>query len=101
MTTETTDLSTPNRARDHSRAQANTRVRAMPTLPASEATDLPPGVDSATIVWAETLDAADYAARVLKRGPRSRLVNLDGDACANVLLFNADRSIERHNVADT
>ena len=27
--------------------------------------------------------------------------NLEGDACANVLLFNADRPIERLNIADT
>ena len=31
-------------ARDHARAQAGTAVLGMPTLPAAEATDLPPGV---------------------------------------------------------
>jgi urea carboxylase-associated protein 2 len=101
MTTETTDLSTPNRARDHARAQGGTRVRAMPRIPASEADDLPQGVFSSDVVWDETIDAGEYCARVLKRGSRARLINLDGDACANVLLYNADRPIERLNVADT
>ena len=98
---EAADLSTPMRARDHARAQASTRVRAMPTIPASAATDLPPGVAPADIVWDETLDAGDYCARILKRGTRARLVNLNGDACANVVVYNADRPIERLNVADT
>ena len=96
-----TDLSTPLRARDHARAQGNTRVRAMPTIPASSATDLPPGVAPADVVWDETLDAGEYCARILKRGTRARLVNVEGDACANVLVYNADRPIERLNVADT
>ena len=95
------DLSTPMRARDHARAQGGTRVRAMPTIPASDATDLPPGVSPADVVWDETLDAGEYCSRALKRGMRVRLVNLDGDACANMLLYNADRPIERLNVADT
>jgi urea carboxylase-associated protein 2 len=73
----------------------------MPTIPASSATDLPAGVASADVVWDETLDAGEYAARILKRGTRARLVNLEGDACANVLIYNADRPIERLNVADT
>jgi urea carboxylase-associated protein 2 len=99
--TQTSDLSTPLRARDHARAQGNTRVRAMPTIPASGAADLPPGVAPADVVWDETLDPGEYCARILKRGTRARLVNLQGDACANVLLYNADRPIERLNVADT
>ena len=98
---QATELSTPLRARDHARAQGGTRVRGMPTLPASEAADLPEGVLPAGVVWDETLEAGEYCARVLKRGTRARLVNLEGDACANVLLYNADRPIERLNVADT
>ena len=99
--TNTGELSTPHRARDHARAQGGTRVRAMPTIPASGATDLPPGVPCADVVWDETLDAGDYGSRVLRRGTRVRLVDLDGDACANVILHNADHPVERLNVADT
>jgi urea carboxylase-associated protein 2 len=94
-------LSTPLKAREHARAQAGTRVRAMPTLPASAATDLPPGVGPGNILWDETLAAGDYASRILQRGSRLRLTNLDGDCCANFLAYNADRPIERLNVADT
>jgi urea carboxylase-associated protein 2 len=94
-------LSTPSRARDHARAQGKTRVRAMPTIPASDAIDVPAGVAPADVVWDETLDAGEYCAHVLKRGTRARLINLEGDACANVLLYNADAPVERLNVADT
>jgi hypothetical protein len=95
------NLSTPLRARDHARAQAGARVRGMPTIPASEAVDLPAGVGASDVVWDETLDAGEYCARILKRGTRARLVDVDGDACANVLLYNADRPMERLNLADT
>jgi urea carboxylase-associated protein 2 len=94
-------LSTPMKARDHARAQAGTRVAAMPTIPASMARDLPAGVVSNDVVWEETLAAGDYGARILKRGTRIRLTNLRGDCCANLLACNADRPIERLNVADT
>jgi hypothetical protein len=97
----TDNLSTPMKAREHARAQAGTVIRAMPTIPASSAKDLPPGVSPNDVLWDETLAAGEYAARVLKRGTRVRLTNLDGDACANLLAFNADRPIERLNVADT
>jgi uncharacterized protein len=98
---QVSDLSTPLRARDHARAQGGTRVRAMPTIPASAAIDLPQDVAPGSVVWDETLDAGDYAARVLRRGTRVRLVNQGGDACANTLVYNAERPIERLNVADT
>lgn len=96
-----TDLSDPYKAREHARAQAGTKVRAMPTIPASAATDLPAGVTAQNVTWDETLGAGDYAARVLPRGTRLRMTNLDGDGCVNLLVFNADRPIERLNVADT
>jgi urea carboxylase-associated protein 2 len=101
MTTAANNLSTPLRARDHARAQGGTRVRAMPTIPASDATDLPDGVRARDVIWDETLDAGEYCARILRRGTRVRLINLHGDACANVLAYNADRPIERLNIADT
>ncbi len=92
MTTSTAD---PAGARDHARAMAGTRVEAMPTLPAA-ADDAPGGV-----VWEETIAPGGYAARRLARGTRLRLVDVAGDACAAMLLFNADMPTERLNVADT
>jgi urea carboxylase-associated protein 2 len=95
------DTSTPLAARDHARAMAGTRVRAMPTIPASAATDLPAGVRAADVVWDETLGPGDYASRVLVRGTRLRLTNLEGDGCIGCLVYNADQPIERLNVPDT
>jgi urea carboxylase-associated protein 2 len=92
---------TPLKARNHARAQAGTIAETMPTLPASDAKDLPPHVRAAEVVWDETIPGGGYASRVLKRGTRLRLVNLKGDACCNLLVYNADRPIERLNVADT
>ena len=91
----------PAGARAHARAMAGTRVDAMPTIPASAATDLPPGVSSDQVVWDETLAAGGYAARLLKRGTRLRLTDVQGDGAVAMLVFNAERSVERLNVADT
>jgi urea carboxylase-associated protein 2 len=95
------ELSTPSKSREHARAQASTVVRAMPTIPAISARDLPGGINARDVVWDETIAGGEYAARVLKRGTRLRITNLDGDGCVNLLVFNADRPIERLNVADT
>ena len=92
MTSRTAD---PYGARDHARAMAGTRVEAMPTLPAC-ASDAP-GV----AVWEETVAAGGYASRRLSRGTRLRLIDLYGDACVSMLLFNAENPLERLNVADT
>jgi urea carboxylase-associated protein 2 len=73
----------------------------MPTIPAGAAKNLPAGVKPQDVVWDETLDAGDYCARILKRGTRLRIINLEGDGCVNLLAYNADRPIERINVADT
>jgi len=91
----------PAGARDHARAMAGTRVEAMPTIPATTAIDLPAGVAPETVVWDETLAAGGYASRQLNRGARLRLVDAHGDACVSMLLFNAERPVERLNVADT
>jgi uncharacterized protein YcgI (DUF1989 family) len=95
------NLSTPEKAREHARAQAGTAVRAMPTIPAANAKDLPPGVQSREVLWDETIDAGEYCSRILHRGARLRITNLEGDGCVNFLIYNADRPIERLNVADT
>src|SRR3954466_10723031 len=95
------DTSTPLKAREHARAQAGTVVESMPTIPASSARDLPPGVKSQDVFWDETIGAGGYASHVLPRGSRLRLANLKGDCCANVLIYNSDHPVERLNVADT
>ena len=93
----------PHAARDHARAraQAGTRIEAMPILPASDLADPPAGVAAGDMLWAETVGAGGYAARRLNRGARLRLTDLQGDACAAMLLFNAELPAERLNVADT
>ncbi|WP_426030718.1 urea amidolyase associated protein UAAP1 [Caulobacter sp. DWP3-1-3b2] len=97
------DLNTadPYAAQAHARAQAGTRAEAMPTVPAKAATDLPDGVASAEVVWDETIAPGGYAGRQIARGTRLRLTDLAGDASASLLLFNAERPVERLNIADT
>jgi urea carboxylase-associated protein 2 len=96
-----TKLSDPLAAREHARSQAGTQVLAMPTIPASAAKNLPAGINPGDVVWDETIAAGEYCSRMLKRGSRLRITNLQGDGCINLLLFNADRPFERLNVADT
>jgi len=91
----------PSGARDHARAMAGTKVEAMPTVPATGAAHLPPGVAASEMIWDETLAAGGYASRQINRGARLRLTDLYGDACASLLLFNAERPVERLNIADT
>ncbi len=92
---------TPAAARDHARAQAGARAEAMPTVPAGAWPEPPPGVAPDDLTWAETVAGGGYASRVLARGTRLRLRDLRGEACAHVLLYNADQPWERLNVADT
>jgi urea carboxylase-associated protein 2 len=96
-----TNTADPYGAQAHARSMAGTQVEAMPTLPASDAIDLPAGVAASDMVWAETLAPGGYAAKQLARGARLQLTDLSGDACASMLVFNAERPIERLNVADT
>ena len=88
MTTASTDG-----ARAHARSQAGEASMRVPALP--------DGVDGTRLVWAESVPAESYATRVLGRGTRLRLADPDGGACAHLLLFRADASWERLNVADT
>jgi urea carboxylase-associated protein 2 len=96
-----TGTGSPAAAREHARAMAGTRVEAMPTIPASGAVDLPAGVETEAVIWDETIAAGGYASRQLNRGARLRLTDLRGDACVSMLVFNAERMVERLNVADT
>src|SRR5580698_1807573 len=91
----------PHGARAHARAMGNTRVEAMPTLPAAAAASLPPGVVPDSMLWETTLGAGGYAGKELWRGARLQLQDLHGDACVSMLVFNAERPVERLNVADT
>jgi hypothetical protein len=91
----------PNAAREHARSMAGLRAEAMPTVPATAAVDLPPGVASEDVVWDETIAPGGYASRQIARGTRLRLTDLKGDACVSLLMFNAERPVERLNIADT
>ena len=91
----TTSTANPKAARDHARAMAGTKAEAMPVLP--------PAADDAggEPVWEETVAPGGYASHRIARGTRLRLIDLQGDACASMLLFNAECPVERLNVADT
>lgn len=92
MTASTAD---PKGAQAHARAMEGTRVEAMPIVPA--AADDAPGA----VLWEETIAAGGYASRRIARGSRLRLIDVQGDACASMLVFNAECPVERLNVADT
>ena len=96
----TGSLADPMAARDHARAMEGTIVEAMPVLP-PVADDLPADISADDLLWEETIAAGGYATRRLARGSRLRLIDLRGDACASVLIFNAEMPSERLNVADT
>ena len=100
----TSTTATTHGAMQHARAKAAREaaaVSAKPTIPVSEAASLPAGVPREGLVWDEILGAGDYASRVLERGSRLRLEDIEGDACVSLLVFSADTPSERLNVADT
>ncbi len=88
-------------SRCDARAQAGATVEFMPYLPASTSPHAPEDVDSAQLVWAETVAPGGYTHKVLARGCRLRFDDPTGQACAHVLVFNALEPWERLNVADT
>jgi urea carboxylase-associated protein 2 len=96
----TSALADPMAARDHARAMAGTIVDSMPILP-PVADDLPGDVAAEDLLWEETIAGGGYASRKLARGSRLRMIDLEGDACASLLIFNAEMPTERLNVADT
>ncbi len=61
----------------------------------------PADVDGRRLVWAESVPGGSYTTKVLGRGSRLRLIDPEGGACAHLLLFRADATWERLNVADT
>jgi hypothetical protein len=88
-------------ARDHARAQGGARAEAMPTLPASAWPTPPDTIAADRLTWAETVAGGGYTSKVIARGTTLRLTDVAGDACAHLLLYNADQTWERLNVADT
>lgn len=83
------------------RRQEGTRSTAMPYLPPQTSPDIPTDVDPSALVWAEVVAGGGYSHRWLARGTRVRFEDVDGDACANILLYNADEPGDRLNTADT
>lgn len=88
-------------ARSDARAQSGRSSEWMPYLPASSSPFVPGGVDPASVIWAETVAPGGYTHKVVSRGTRIRFDDPTGDACANVIVYNAFEPVERLNVADT
>lgn len=80
-------------ARSHARAQARYAEMRIPAIPED--------VDPATVIWSESIPPNGYATKVVARGSRIRLIDVDGGACAHLLLYRAEAPWERLNVADT
>ena len=98
---EQSETATLAQARAHARAQAGFAERTLRTVPPSQAADLPPAVDPATVVWDETLDVGGYCALRLPRHSHLHISDLGGDACIGFIVYNAGQPSERLNVADT
>jgi urea carboxylase-associated protein 2 len=92
---------TPKGAQAHARSQADTVVETMATLPASRFSEPPDDVRPDQLTWAETVGAGSYTSVLLQRGDTLQLTDLQGEACAHLLLYNARQPVERLNVADT
>jgi len=90
VSSESPITGTVSGARAHARAQAGAVVVGMPTVPAPEGA-----------IWEETLDAGEYTTHRLGRGAILRLTDLAGDACAHLVVHNANAPAERLNLADT
>ncbi len=83
------------------RAQAAETSEYRPFRPASTSPHIPPGVDPASLTWAETVAPGGYTHKVVARGTRIRFDDPSGLACAHVIVYNALETSERLNVADT
>jgi urea carboxylase-associated protein 2 len=95
------ETATTRGARAHARAQGDTVVEHMPTVPASGYAPLPEGIEPSRMVWAENVAPGGYTHKVLAPGTTVRLHDVKADACAHVLLFRGDQPWERLCVADT
>lgn len=88
-------------ARAHARSLAGADAPPGVTVPSRSAVDLPEGVEAGSVIWQEQVPGGNYASRRLPRGARLQLVDLEGDACAAMVLHRAEHPAERLNVADT
>lgn len=88
-------------ARHDARAQGTQTNPYMPYLPASDSPYAPNDVPKEKLTWAETVGPGSYAHKVVARGTRIRLEDVDGTACSHILLFNATEPWERYNAADS
>jgi len=87
-------------ARDHARSQAGAMSSAVDAPVVPGAAVLPEGVDG-DLVWAQTIGGGDYASCRLPKGSVLRIIDVDGEACTQLLVHNARQPAERLNVADT
>jgi urea carboxylase-associated protein 2 len=101
MTMRPEMTSTLDGALAHARSQAGTSEGSPVTIPSTAAGDLPPGVESSDVIWDETIEGGGYSSRFLPRGAHMRTTDVDGDACLQLLVYNATLTSERLNVADT
>jgi uncharacterized protein len=92
-------------ARDHARAQGARRSTFQPTVPAADAVGVLDAdgapVAAERLLWDDVIGPGGDSSHVLPRGATLRLTDLEGDACANLLVYNAAQPLERLNVADT
>jgi uncharacterized protein len=96
-----TGTSSLEAARTHARQQSAAATQTTRTIPSWAATDLPPDVEPSNVVWDETIGGGQYGARRLPLGTVLRITDTDGEACTQLLVFNANRTSERFNTADT
>jgi urea carboxylase-associated protein 2 len=94
-------ISTLAAARAHARSLAGEDSPTARTTPSTTAIDLPEGVAAADVLWDEVIGPGGYASRALPRGAILRITDTEGDACVQLLVYDAANPAERLNVADT
>ncbi len=98
---EETRTATLAGARDDARSRADGAPTTGPTVPPTAAPDLPVGVAPGSVVWDEPVPGGGYASCQLPRNAVLQVSDPDGDACVQLLVYRADQTAERLNVADT
>ena len=92
-------------ARAHARAQESATAASRPFVPPATwphpRTGSAAGAAPDDLVWAEALGASTATSAVLARGTTLQLTDVEGTACAHLVLLRADAPWERLNVADT
>lgn len=95
------ETSSVHSARNDARSQGEFSSPYMPYLPANTSPYAPQDLDPQSLIWAETVAPGGYTHTVVPRGTKIRFDDPEGDACANVLIYNALEPWERYNQADT